>query len=793
MEALPVVSRLMAAAIALAPALLQAQPAGAALANQRPLATTTIAVVVGGRMLIEGFTFGLGAQRVTFAAGSWTGFTYEAPKSFTVGVVRGSPYAVTQVDGPRTCSLYNSTGAAAGGTIYVYADCNAQPTKYLLGLRVIGFSDSDTLTFATDGGDRATHTKALRTAFFPGGATAGATMRVWRVARESTRSCTLTGDAPWAVSTVGDTVVVRAYSDVYITASCPPVAPTTAGTGGTSGAPPTPVTSGGTTSTAGGGVRGARGTILPPSSRIPIPTGSRAGPGTSSLGGTVRGPVGLRPSLTVNGGTPLVVTIPPLAGSTDPYNEAAFSFTPPRANGTSYTVAATSQNANATCTPYVGQFGIMPAPGNPVRIGCEFLFDHVSTNTGGGARATYYESKDVVIGGDEYWGEGRFVAFMSNAAGLSDKKPTARQIYWRDRMSGETLLISAAADGTPGNADSFAPAISADGLTVAFESDATNLVDGDGNKVRDVFVWSSAGGAYATSVFRANVGPGGIEANAPSSEATVSGDGRVIAFTSSASNLTPGVPGTETPNVFRRDTKAGATTLVTRGLNGPAVGGSKPSISEDGMRIAFQSFSNALVSGDKNGLWDIFVHDFSTGGLQRVSVPQGGGERNQGEESASRIVAPVISGDGNVVAFTTTATNLVPGVTKALQNVYVMDLQSGRLIRASVSTAGAEGDGASPIEQGERPALSYDGTWVAFPSSSKNFGAPEGNIFLHNNRTGETRPLTTRTNNSAGAPSMSRRAAYVAFGSNNQYDARVPSSGQFVAFTSIANAWLWVR
>jgi Tol biopolymer transport system component len=796
------VRRLVAAAIVVAPALLHAQPNAAQLGAQRQIAGATIAVIVGGRALNEGFTFGLGTQRVTFAAGSWTGFTYEAPKSFPAPVVRGSAYAVTQLDGPRTCSMHNSTGAAStGNTIYVYADCNAQPTKYNFGIRTAGTTDGETVTFATDGGDQASQTPPMRQSFLPNGLTSGATLRIWRVGNVPARACRLTGDAPWAVTTVGDTVVVRGYSDVYITATCPAAPPTTASTPPTS-PPSTPPSSppGTAPGTVPAGGRGALGALLPPRQRLPVTVPPRVG-GTSSLSGILRGPVGARVALQINGaGTPLSVTVPPLAGSTDRYYEKAFTFTPPRANGTPYSVTASTSDPNLTCTPYQGAIGIMPAGQPGLVVGCEPIFTHISTNTAGTVRGTFYESRDAVVGGADVpvagssmgWGEGRFVAFVSGASGLVNKPVKARQVYWHDRLTGETYLVSAAADGTPGDGDSFAPSISADGLTVAFESYATNLVPGDVNTVRDVFVWSSAGGMLATSVTRISVGSSGAEGNAESWEPSVSGDGRVVAFTSSASNLTGGVTGTSTANVYRRDLPTSQTTLITRGMKGPAVGGSKPSISEDGARIAFQSYSADLVPGDKNGLWDIFVYDQGTNSLSRISRPYGGGERDQGSESASREVAPAISGDGSVVAFATTSTNLVPGDRNGMQDVFVVDIRSGHLQRASVTTAGVEADGNSPVEQGGRLALSYSGEWVAFASAAKNLGAPEGNLFLHNNLTGETRPITTMTNNSPSAVSMSRSGTYVAFGSNNQYDPRARSSGMFVKFTGLANAFMWI-
>jgi Tol biopolymer transport system component len=388
------------------------------------------------------------------------------------------------------------------------------------------------------------------------------------------------------------------------------------------------------------------------------------------------------------------------------------------------------------------------------------------------------------------YGEGRFAAFVSNAPGLGGATGAKRQVFWRDRFTGETLLVSASAAGVEGNGDSFAPALSADGLTVAFESYASNLVANDTNAVRDVFVWSAQN--RSASALRVSVGAGGVEANAESYEPALSGDGRVIAFSSGASNLTAGVSGTSTINVYRRDLVGNTNTLVSvSSSTALSVGGGRPALSEDGKRLAFYSFSDAVAAGDSNNLWDIFVYDSTTGLTARVSLPQGGGERNQGTESASRVVAPAISGDGRYVAFATTATNMVAGDTNALQDVFVVDTQTGTVTRASVSSAGLQGDADSPVGQGERPSLSHDGSWIGFSSGATNLGAPAGNALMHNLLTGETRALSSMSGSSVGPVVLSRGASYGLFGAGDRLDSRFASSGLFARFTGVGRAFWW--
>jgi hypothetical protein len=129
--------------------------------------------------------------------------------------------------------------------------------------------------------------------------------------------------------------------------------------------------------------------------------------------------------------------------------------------------------------------------------------------------------------------------------------------------------------------------------------------------------------------------------------------------------------------------------------------------------------------------------------------------------------------------------------------VFVVDTQTGAVTRASVSSAGVQGNADSPLGQGERPALSYDGTLVAFSTASNTLGAGAGtsgvsNAVMHNRVTGETRAVSNQTTGSVGPTAMSRSGTYVAFGAANQLDGRFASSGLFSRFTGVTRAWWWV-
>ncbi|MGD9697268.1 MAG: calcium-binding protein [Thermoleophilia bacterium] len=245
--------------------------------------------------------------------------------------------------------------------------------------------------------------------------------------------------------------------------------------------------------------------------------------------------------------------------------------------------------------------------------------------------------------------DGRHVAFASQAENLSgDDAPGVQDVYVRDLVAGTTELVSRAtgAAGAGGDADSSLPAISADGRFVAFESDATNLSTEDVDGARDVFVRDLAAGT-TTLVSRAD-GPSGAPGDGRSEMASISGDGRVVAFTSAAANLSTD-DGPE-PDVFARDLAAGTTVLVSR-ASGPAGEPGdddswEPAVSADGRRIAFVSSASGL-STDDGGAEDVYVRDLAratTTLVSRAAGPSGatgpGGSRS-----------PAITPDGRYVAF----------------------------------------------------------------------------------------------------------------------------------------------
>ncbi|OZH54924.1 hypothetical protein AFK68_07800 [Hydrocoleum sp. CS-953] len=311
-------------------------------------------------------------------------------------------------------------------------------------------------------------------------------------------------------------------------------------------------------------------------------------------------------------------------------------------------------------------------------------------------------------------GDGHFVAFASNANNLvlGDNNNTT-DIFLRDFLTSTTTRISVDSLGNQSNAASINPTISADGRFIAFESDATNLVMGDINNARDIFLHDTLTG-ITTQISRNSLGD---QANFSSFNPAISADGRFIAFDSFATNLVAGDTN-NTRDVFWHDTLTGITSSISIDALGNQgnLSSIAPSISNDGRFIAFESTATNLVPGDINGVRDIFVRDLLNGITTRVSVDIFG---NQVSRSS---FAPTISGDGRFVAFDSFDPLLVPGDSNGTNDIFVRDLLNGVTTKISVNYQGLEGNLTS-----FNPAISAFGEVVAFDSFATNLVVGDNN------------------------------------------------------------------
>ena len=246
--------------------------------------------------------------------------------------------------------------------------------------------------------------------------------------------------------------------------------------------------------------------------------------------------------------------------------------------------------------------------------------------------------------------------------------------------------VSIASDGREGLGESVAPAISADGRYVVFVSEAADLVPSDTNGDEDLFIRDRLHGVTA----RVNLGPGGAEVDCECDAPVISGNGRFVAFESFASNLVPGDTNT-TADVFVHDRLTGVTTRVSMTTSGVQGDGRSyaASISADGRFVAFASEATNLAASDTNGASDVFIHDRATGSTTLVSATAAGQPGN------GRSLSPLLSASGRFVAYTSHASSLVPNDGNGMADAFVRDLQAGTTVRISLDRNGLDADNHS--------------------------------------------------------------------------------------------------
>ena len=308
----------------------------------------------------------------------------------------------------------------------------------------------------------------------------------------------------------------------------------------------------------------------------------------------------------------------------------------------------------------------------------------------------------------------RYTAFETALPLLPDDTNGVTDVYVDDDVTDTLRRVSISTSGREAiGGESTHAAISATGRFVAFESRASNLVYSDTNGLPDVFLHdrdADQDGVFdelgATTTTRASVSSTGAQATGGASTgASISGNGRFVAFQSGAASLEAG-DGNGVTDVFVHDWLLGQTRRVSVATDGTSasVGTSlRPVISQNGRFIAFDSTA-VLSAGDSNGLRDVFVHDrdldvdgvldeASAVATRRVSVAAAGGQALGGDS-----VDPSITGDGRYVVYASTATNLVASDTNAVSDVFLHDRdvdadgvfdEAGRSRRAASASARA--------------------------------------------------------------------------------------------------------
>lgn len=315
--------------------------------------------------------------------------------------------------------------------------------------------------------------------------------------------------------------------------------------------------------------------------------------------------------------------------------------------------------------------------------------------------------------------------------------------------------------------------VSADGRSVAFVSLA-RLTPADGNTLDDIYVLDRA----SHTVRLESASAGGAAGDGSSQEPRLSGDGRVVVFSTVAASLIGTPIAAAGAQVLRRDRTTGAITLVSHTPNRrPGNGWSgHADVSDDGRFVVFESRATDLVPGpDANaGGSDVYLFDAVDGSIARISVATTGEQLDWGQSST-----PAISGSGRFVAFSSTAQLEAPARGRTdvrLRNVYLRDLTRRETRRISATQSGGLPNGGSYY-----PAISADGRRVAFVSIATDLegnprGRPIEHVYLYDADDGRLR-LLSRGAAGGAADGASRHPV-------------VSGDGRFVVFDSEAsNLW----
>ncbi|MGH2681633.1 MAG: choice-of-anchor D domain-containing protein [Actinomycetota bacterium] len=394
-------------------------------------------------------------------------------------------------------------------------------------------------------------------------------------------------------------------------------------------------------------------------------------------------------------------------------------------------------------------------PGDTNGVEDVFVRDILQGNTVRVSVATDGTEGNNISNAPAISGDGRFVAFVSNAdnlLGVCGEFPcdvnSGSDVFVRDRDTDRngvfdeaggvaTVIVSVDDDGAPGFGANTDPDISADGRFVAFVSNSEDLDPADTDDVHDVFVRDrdtdvdgifDEPGLVSTELVSRASGAGGAKGNQQSLDPSISAGGRFVAFTTNATNLLPGgADSNGVSDIYVRDRDAVSTARVsvrTSGeqANGPSV---QPTIDLSSRFVAFASdATNLLATPDGNGITrDVFIRDrdadgdgaFDESGASSsttlASLSSGGAQGN------ARSTDPDMTMDGRYVAYQSLASNLRRGDTNRAQDVFVRDQFVGRTNRVSIS---AEGDETPPRSVNSEPVASDSGQFVAFVSNATN-------------------------------------------------------------------------
>ncbi|NUL81355.1 MAG: PD40 domain-containing protein [Armatimonadetes bacterium] len=421
-------------------------------------------------------------------------------------------------------------------------------------------------------------------------------------------------------------------------------------------------------------------------------------------------------------------------------------------------------------------------------------YELISVGTSGIAGIDASGEGGVVISPD-----GRFVAFTSKAANINNSSTWPFEgVFLRDRQTAQTFTVSKPMTGGVPNGLSRMPdiAVTDQFIYVSFVTEAENMIPGDGDGFRDVFVTQMIANGSIVSVSKVSVGTFGMPGDAPNGDGTmgaypsISSDGRYIAFVSFANNFDPAAAdGSADVFIIDRDSDEDSnfsspgflTTHVSKSWVGTnAVQPCRMfrrAMSRDARMIVFDTVAQ-MSQNDGNGHSDVYVRDRLANMTRLVSGNTSGVAGNNVSQYGT------ISGDGRFVSFASTASDLIANDLNGKRDIFRTDLMGDenpdatRVVSRSSAGALANND-SSQMPGQELIGISEDGRYTAFSSLANNLVAGDTNnvadLFLRdesNERRPQTFSVTVRPRNQGTVgstqPSANLDGAVVAFVSYDQ-------------------------
>ncbi|HVW34328.1 MAG TPA: hypothetical protein VHL53_17475, partial [Acidimicrobiia bacterium] len=405
----------------------------------------------------------------------------------------------------------------------------------------------------------------------------------------------------------------------------------------------------------------------------------------------------------------------------------------------------------------------------------------------GGVRPTIFANCPCRSGGDVApgfvsIGSGGAIVYSSAAPFSKSNRYLDPQIF--EHNPGQAIV--SAVGGDPADAAAELPSVSADGVLVAFQSTADNLVDDDVNSAMDVFVAQMGdfgNGVEERRMIRVSVyatGPNQHGADSfapsPSSPAAVSGDGNLVAFASDSSNLVPGDTNSAS-DIFVHNIKTGKTDRVSVAADGGQANGASvwPGMSDDGRFVIFASDAPNLVPGDTNNVMDIFVRDRLNNTTRRLSEKPGVGQSPLPSQH------PTISPNGKWAAWDSAGDFAdLPPSGSGRPNVFRFNMETGNIDMASTMAATSDNPKRAGFKASWQPSIADDGT-VAFLSDQyamtlSNADDPIGAI------PNFTDAYATRPDGTVIKAAMNNDPPTPVPSNGDSYDVRISADGNHVAF-----------